>query len=70
LTEQAKSLEVVMVDPFHTVIRNDPRINWICKPVTALSDGATENFFGTLIVKDMAIEHGSMGGLLIYKLIL
>eukprot|EP00434_Breviolum_minutum_P018741 symbB.v1.2.016538.t1/scaffold1259.1/size128245/6 len=22
-----------MVDPFHTAIRNDPRINWICKPV-------------------------------------
>jgi ribosomal protein L15E len=62
LTEQAKSLEVVMVDHFHTVIRNDPRINWICKPVTALSDGSTE--------KDMAIEHGSMGGLLIYKLML
>ncbi|CAL1127077.1 unnamed protein product [Cladocopium goreaui] len=28
-----KWYEVVMVDPFHTVIRNDPRINWICKPV-------------------------------------
>eukprot|EP00435_Cladocopium_sp_Y103_P032091 s939_g8.t1 len=28
-----KWYEVVMVDPFHSVIRNDPRINWICKPV-------------------------------------
>mmetsp|Transcript_142685 Transcript_142685/g.456012 ORF Transcript_142685/g.456012 Transcript_142685/m.456012 type:complete len:205 (-) Transcript_142685:81-695(-) len=28
-----KWFEVVMVDPFHKVIRDDPRINWICKPV-------------------------------------
>ncbi|KNC47864.1 60S ribosomal protein [Thecamonas trahens ATCC 50062] len=25
--------EVILVDPHHTVIRNDPRINWICNPV-------------------------------------
>jgi len=25
--------EVVMVDPFHRTIRNDPHINWICNPV-------------------------------------
>ena len=24
-----KWYEVVMVDPFHNAIRNDPRINWI-----------------------------------------
>lgn len=24
-----KWFEVVMVDPFHNAIRNDPRINWI-----------------------------------------
>mmetsp|Transcript_31737 Transcript_31737/g.91073 ORF Transcript_31737/g.91073 Transcript_31737/m.91073 type:complete len:205 (+) Transcript_31737:84-698(+) len=28
-----KWFEVVMVDPMHKVIRDDPRINWICKPV-------------------------------------
>merc|ERR1711953_1518281 len=28
-----KWYEVIMVDPFHKVIRDDPRINWICKPV-------------------------------------
>ncbi|GBG62330.1 hypothetical protein CBR_g29936 [Chara braunii] len=28
-----KYFEVILVDPFHKVIRNDPRINWICKPV-------------------------------------
>merc|ERR1712193_242404 len=28
-----KWYEVVMVDPYHKVIRDDPRINWICKPV-------------------------------------
>mmetsp|Transcript_134735 Transcript_134735/g.238341 ORF Transcript_134735/g.238341 Transcript_134735/m.238341 type:complete len:205 (-) Transcript_134735:67-681(-) len=28
-----KWFEVVMVDPFHKAIRDDPRINWICKPV-------------------------------------
>eukprot|EP00339_Tiarina_fusa_P015909 CAMPEP_0117038872 /NCGR_PEP_ID=MMETSP0472-20121206/27316_1 /TAXON_ID=693140 ORGANISM="Tiarina fusus, Strain LIS" /NCGR_SAMPLE_ID=MMETSP0472 /ASSEMBLY_ACC=CAM_ASM_000603 /LENGTH=205 /DNA_ID=CAMNT_0004749203 /DNA_START=21 /DNA_END=638 /DNA_ORIENTATION=+ len=28
-----KYFEVILVDPFHTVIRNDPRINWICKGV-------------------------------------
>lgn len=26
-----KWFEVVLVDPMHTAIRNDPRINWICK---------------------------------------
>lgn len=24
--------EVILVDPFHPVIRNDARINWICNP--------------------------------------
>mmetsp|Transcript_84078 Transcript_84078/g.235572 ORF Transcript_84078/g.235572 Transcript_84078/m.235572 type:complete len:205 (+) Transcript_84078:70-684(+) len=28
-----KWYEIVMVDPYHNAIRNDPRINWICKPV-------------------------------------
>ena len=28
-----KYFEVVMVDPFHNAVRNDARINWICKPV-------------------------------------
>merc|ERR1712166_641800 len=28
-----KWYEVVMVDPFHNAIRNDPKINWICKGV-------------------------------------
>jgi large subunit ribosomal protein L15e len=28
-----KYFEVIMVDPEHRVIRNDPRINWIAKPV-------------------------------------
>merc|ERR1712217_75190 len=28
-----KWFEVIMVDPYHKVIRDDPRINWICKPV-------------------------------------
>jgi large subunit ribosomal protein L15e len=28
-----KYYEVILVDPSHTVIRNDPRINWITKPV-------------------------------------
>merc|ERR1712187_943011 len=28
-----KWYEVVMVDPYNKVIRDDPRINWICKPV-------------------------------------
>merc|ERR1711865_852800 len=28
-----KYFEVILVDPFHTPIRNDPRINWICNPV-------------------------------------
>mmetsp|Transcript_34379 Transcript_34379/g.50518 ORF Transcript_34379/g.50518 Transcript_34379/m.50518 type:complete len:207 (-) Transcript_34379:3-623(-) len=28
-----KYFEVIMVDPSHTKIRNDPRINWICNPV-------------------------------------
>ncbi len=25
--------EVILVDPHHNAIRNDPRINWICKGV-------------------------------------
>mmetsp|Transcript_17141 Transcript_17141/g.28651 ORF Transcript_17141/g.28651 Transcript_17141/m.28651 type:complete len:206 (+) Transcript_17141:53-670(+) len=28
-----KYFEVILLDPNHVVIRNDPRINWICKPV-------------------------------------
>merc|ERR1712115_477999 len=28
-----KYFEVILVDPNHTAIRRDPRINWICKPV-------------------------------------
>ncbi|KVI10070.1 Ribosomal protein L15e [Cynara cardunculus var. scolymus] len=28
-----KYYEVILVDPAHTAIRNDPRINWICNPV-------------------------------------
>ncbi|CAD7699794.1 unnamed protein product [Ostreobium quekettii] len=28
-----KYYEVILVDPFHQAIRNDPRINWICRPV-------------------------------------
>lgn len=28
-----KYFEVIMVDPAHNAIRNDPRINWICNPV-------------------------------------
>ena len=28
-----KYYEVILVDPEHTAIRNDPRINWITKPV-------------------------------------
>mmetsp|Transcript_33546 Transcript_33546/g.24193 ORF Transcript_33546/g.24193 Transcript_33546/m.24193 type:complete len:206 (-) Transcript_33546:56-673(-) len=28
-----KYFEVILIDPQHVVIRNDPRINWICKPV-------------------------------------
>merc|ERR1712146_761925 len=28
-----KFYEVIMVDPAHKTIRNDPRINWLCKPV-------------------------------------
>merc|ERR1712154_516693 len=28
-----KWYEVVMVDPAHKAIRDDPKINWICKPV-------------------------------------
>merc|ERR1711941_256935 len=27
-----KYFEVILVDPSHTTIRNDPRINWICAP--------------------------------------
>merc|ERR1719471_2073912 len=28
-----KWFEVVMVDPMHKAVRDDPRINWICNPV-------------------------------------
>jgi large subunit ribosomal protein L15e len=28
-----KYFEVILADPMHPVIRNDPRANWICKPV-------------------------------------
>jgi len=28
-----KYFEVIMIDPHHNAIRNDPRINWICNPV-------------------------------------
>eukprot|EP00210_Caulerpa_lentillifera_P003585 g3420.t1 len=28
-----KYYEVILVDPFHNAIRNDPKINWICNPV-------------------------------------
>merc|ERR1719426_642533 len=28
-----KWFEVIMVDPYHKAIRDDARINWICKPV-------------------------------------
>jgi len=28
-----KYFEVVLIDPMHNAIRNDPRINWICNPV-------------------------------------
>lgn len=28
-----KFYEVIMVDPFHNAIRNDPRMQYICKPV-------------------------------------
>jgi len=28
-----KYYEIICVDPFHSAIRNDPRINWIAKPV-------------------------------------
>ncbi|CAI9756410.1 unnamed protein product [Fraxinus pennsylvanica] len=28
-----KYFEVILVDPAHQAIRNDPRINWICNPV-------------------------------------
>ena len=27
-----KFYEIIMIDPFHQQIRDDPRINWICKP--------------------------------------
>lgn len=29
-----KFYEIIMVDPFHNAIRNDPRINWICSNVS------------------------------------
>uniref|UniRef100_A0A6U5FDS6 Ribosomal protein L15 n=1 Tax=Corethron hystrix TaxID=216773 RepID=A0A6U5FDS6_9STRA len=29
----SKYYEIILVDPSHTRIRNDPRINWICNPV-------------------------------------
>jgi large subunit ribosomal protein L15e len=28
-----KYFEVILVDPMHAGVRNDPRINWICNPV-------------------------------------
>jgi len=28
-----KFYEVILVDPSHNAIRNDPRVNWICDPV-------------------------------------
>jgi large subunit ribosomal protein L15e len=28
-----KYYEVIMVDPSHNAIRNDPKMNWICRPV-------------------------------------
>eukprot|EP01105_Mastigella_eilhardi_P027509 TRINITY_DN8508_c0_g1_i1.p1 TRINITY_DN8508_c0_g1~~TRINITY_DN8508_c0_g1_i1.p1 ORF type:complete len:205 (-),score=50.99 TRINITY_DN8508_c0_g1_i1:124-738(-) len=28
-----KYFEIIMVDPMHQAIRNDPHVNWICKPV-------------------------------------
>merc|ERR1711966_143048 len=28
-----KYFEIIMVDPMHNAIRNDPRINWLCKAV-------------------------------------
>jgi large subunit ribosomal protein L15e len=28
-----KFYEVILVDPAHNAIRNDPKINWICRPV-------------------------------------
>ena len=28
-----KYYEVILVDPRHNAVRNDPRINWICKSV-------------------------------------
>lgn len=34
-----KYYEVIMVDPAHTVIRNDPHINWICNPVHKHREG-------------------------------
>jgi len=27
-----KYYEVILVDPFHAAIRNDPKVNWICQP--------------------------------------
>lgn len=27
-----KYFEVILADPMHTVVRNDPRLNWICNP--------------------------------------
>src|SRR4051812_17412939 len=27
-----KYYEIIMVDPMHNAIRNDPRINWLCRP--------------------------------------
>jgi large subunit ribosomal protein L15e len=29
---RSKYYEVILVDPHHSVIKNDPKINWICKP--------------------------------------
>jgi large subunit ribosomal protein L15e len=28
-----KYFEVILLDPFHKVVRSDPKVNWICLPV-------------------------------------
>ncbi|MCO5554035.1 hypothetical protein L7F22_007561 [Adiantum nelumboides] len=28
-----KYFKIILVDPSHTAVRKDPRINWICEPV-------------------------------------
>jgi len=34
VAQDAKHLwyEVILIDPYHSAIRNDPHLNWICKP--------------------------------------